>query len=134
MLVSAIALGLGGCASLPPMPNSAREQLDFMAQVLSATPAAREATWQQLRSAANTERNELRIGLMQSVPGHSGYDPVAAQRRLHGFVSRTTSPELASVARVRLAEIAAASSCREEVLDLRRRMTMMVDIEKRQEQ
>ncbi|MGH8462183.1 MAG: hypothetical protein ACRESS_11285 [Stenotrophobium sp.] len=132
--VAALALCMAGCAMLPAAPDSAREQLDFMARAMSASPSAREAMWQSARAGGTSERAELRAALLQSIPDHSGYDPGAAQRRLKAFLARNPSPGLAAVARVRIAELADSDNCREEAADLRRRMTMMVDIERRQDQ
>lgn len=134
-VVAILALGLSGCAILPAVPGSAREQLEFMSNAMAATPGAREALWQSLRSSGgNSERTELHAALLQSIPDHSGYDPVAARKRLKTFLAQNPSPELASVARMRLADLDATASCRDEVLALRKRMTQVVDIERRQDQ
>jgi hypothetical protein len=132
--VAALALGLSGCAILPAVPGSAREQLEFESSAMAATPSAREALWQSLRNGGNSDRNELRAALLQSIPDHSGYDPVAARKRLKTFISQSSSPELSSVARVRIAELDASAGCRDDVSALRKRMTQVVDIERRQDQ
>ncbi len=128
-----MALSFSGCAYMPTNSGSARQQLDFMAQAMAANPAAREAQWQAMRNDnSSAESSELHIALMQSIPDHTGYDPVAARRRLKAFLSRNPSPDLAAVARVRIAELDASTSCHDEVSDLRKRMSMMVEIERRQ--
>ncbi|MGH8505779.1 MAG: hypothetical protein ACRETM_07425 [Stenotrophobium sp.] len=132
--IAALALSTSGCAMLPAAPDSARAQLDFMSQAMSASPSAREAMWQAARTGGTSARAELRVALLQSIPDHSGYDPGAAQRRLKALLARHPSAGLAAVARTRIAELAESDSCRKEVADMQRRMTMMVDIERRQDQ
>lgn len=130
-----VALSQVGCAYLPSTAGSARQQLDFMAQAMAASPAAREAQWQAMRNSnGGTESWELRTALMQSIPDHSGYDPAAARRRLKNFLAHDPSPDLAAVARVRIADLDAVNACHEEVADLRRRVTQVVEIERRQGQ
>lgn len=128
-----IALSTSACAYLPATADSARPQLDFIAQMMSASPAEREVQWQALRTDnSDSDSIELRLGLMQSIPDHSGYDPAAARRRLKTFLSHKPSPDLAAVARMRMGEIDSGNSCHDELSALRKRMTMMVDIERRQ--
>lgn len=105
-----------------------------MSNAMAATPAARESLWQSVRTPNNSDRTELRAALLQSIPDHSGYDPVIARKRLKNFIAQSPSADLVAVARVRLAELDASASCRDEVSSLRRRMTLVVDIERRQDQ
>lgn len=126
-------LSLSACAYLPATADSARPQLDFIADMSSASPATREAQWQTLRAGnENSDSAELRLALMQSIPDHSGYDPVSARRRLKTFLAHRPSPDLASVARMRIEEIDSNNSCHDELAALRKRMSMMVEIERRQ--
>ena len=126
-------LSINACAYLPATAGSARPQLDFIAQMTAASPAAREAQWQSMRADNSADDSaELRIALMQSIPDHSGYDPVAARRRLKAFLLRKPSQDLAAVARMRVEEIDSGNACHEELSAMRKRMSMMVDIERRQ--
>lgn len=101
--------------------------------MMAASPADREAQWQALRTdSSDSDAVELRLGLMQSIPDHSGYDPVSARRRLKAFLTHKPSPDLAAVARMRIGEIDSGSNCHDELASLRKRMTQMVEIERRQ--
>lgn len=133
LLSLVMSLVISACAYLPATPDSARPQLDFIAQMTAASPADRETQWQALRTDnSNSGSAELRLGLMQSIPEHSGYDPVAARRRLKTFLTHKPSPDLAAVARMRIEEIDSNNTCRDELSALRKRMALMIEIERRQ--
>ena len=124
---------MNACAYLPATPDSARPQIDFIAKMTSATPAAREAQWQNLRTDNDSSDSAaLRFALMQSIPDHSGYDPVSARRRLKAFLDHQPNADLAAVARMRSEQIDSGNSCHDEVSALRKRMALMVEIERRQ--
>lgn len=126
-------LPMSACAYLPVTSDSARPQLDFIAQMTAASPAAREDQWQALHTSNDSSNStELRLGLMQSIPDHSGYDPAAAKRRLKTFLTHRPSPDLAAVARMRIEEIDSSNTCHDDLSALRKRMTQMVEIERRQ--
>src|SRR3546814_11166997 len=66
------------------------------------------------------------------MPGHSGYDPGTARRRLSA-ISYSKNTEDAALARIRLTEISngsASDDCRSEVHDLQQRLDKIVDIER----
>lgn len=129
-------LALSGCTTLSALSasrDSAGDQLDFMVQAMSANPSEREALWQSTRNGGQSQRAELRFALMQSIPGHSGYDPAAARKNLNHFLLGNPSPGLASVARARIAELDASSSCRTDAAEMHHRVDQMVDIERHQD-
>lgn len=126
-------MSASACAYMPATSDSARPQLDFIAQMMSASPADREEQWQALRSdGSDTDSVELRLALMQSIPDHSGYDPVSARRRLKTFIAHKPSPDLAAVARMRIGELDSSNNCHDELASMRKRMSQMVEIERRQ--
>ena len=128
---------LSGCASMEPMSwrlpigGPGPEPVEFLAEALSASPAAREALWQSLRSSDPGTDQKLRVALMQSVPEHSGYNRAAAQKRLRKLLTQRLNPGQRAVAQVRLNELESSSQCQVEVQSLRQRMAAVVDIERR---
>lgn len=127
-----ISLGTAGCASWSSRGNSAVDHLEFLSQALSADARAREALWKSSAGGADSDDAQLRIALLQSLPNHSGYDPAAARQRLQALAAKNpTSVEVASVARLRLAQLDDSEGCRAEVQELKQRLAKVVDIERR---
>jgi len=128
---------LSGCASMEPMSwrlpigGPGPEPVEFLADVLAASPSRRESLWQELRTADPGTDQKLRVALMQSVPDHSGYNRAAAQKRLRKLLSQHLSPGQRAAAQVRLSELDSASQCQVEVQSLRQRMAAVVEIERR---
>lgn len=100
--------------------------------IASSQPGKREALWRSVRHRQDSNDTALKIALLQSLPGHSGFDPDTARRRL-AAISYSRNSEDAALARVRLTEIGnggAAEDCRSEVRDLQQRLDKIVDIER----
>ncbi|MGH8444063.1 MAG: hypothetical protein ACREVL_02295 [Solimonas sp.] len=100
--------------------------LEFYAAA-SASPARRETLWRGVRDARDADGG-LKLALLQSLPGHSGYDPVQARRRLLA-IARGDGDD-GALARVRLAELNAAAECRAETQAMQQRLNKIVDIER----
>lgn len=128
--------GPGWIGGLWPAPPAAAVQEDdplgFLAQAMAADGAKREALWRESTAGERTPSAVLQTALMQSLPGHAGYDPPAAERELERLLAQEPplpAPAVA-VARVRLSGLKDARSCGQEVDALRRRLTRVVDIER----
>lgn len=105
--------------------------LEFFAIAISS-PGKREALWRSLRHQQDSSEAAVKRALLQSLPGHSGYDPDTARRRLSA-ISYSKDSEDAALARIRLAEISNGSDsedCRNQVRDLQQRLDKIVDIER----
>ncbi|NGY04629.1 hypothetical protein [Solimonas terrae] len=103
-----------------------------MFAVASSQPVKREALWRSVQHEQDSGDAALKTALLQSLPGHSGYDPDTARRRLNA-ISYSKNSEDAALARVRLTEIGNGSAdddCRNEVRDLQQRLDKIVDIER----
>ena len=123
---------LSGCAALFPRQYSAVDHLAFLTRALDADPKGREALWRSYGHGDASDESQLRVALLQSVPGHSGYDPAAARVRLDALAGQNPAPvEVASVARLRLAEMNETVECRTDATELRARLARVVDIERR---
>jgi len=122
---------LGGCAlqnlRLPPLESS-QSPLEFYVMASSASTTRREQMWKDLRDQRG-EDAELKSALLQSLPGHSGYNASKARKRLQG-IARRSSGDARALARVRIAELNSASECRASVQDLQKRLDKIVDIER----
>ena len=98
---------LGGCAAmggssgaktpLPSEPDHKPESgpitplLDLMSALPQGDPARQAELFQSAKDAADltpTTSNRLRYALALATPGHSGADPVAAQRQLSELLAR----------------------------------------------
>jgi hypothetical protein len=124
-------VALGGCASWSQQLGTI-DHVDFLAQALEADGRAREQLWRDYGGAAGSDDAQLRAALLQSLPDHSGYDPVAARARLDALaVKQPGSTDVASVARLRLAQLSDDNDCRREVAELKQRLARVVDIERR---
>jgi hypothetical protein len=123
---------LSGCAALFPREYSAMDHLAFLTRALDADARGREALWRTYGRGGATDDAQLRVALLQSVPGHAGYDPAAARVRLDALAGQNPAPvEVATVARLRLAEMNETVECRNEATELRARLARVVDIERR---
>lgn len=103
-----------------------------MFAIASSSPGKREALWRSVRHQQDASDAPLKRALLQSLPGHSGYDPDTARRRLSA-ISYSKNSEDAALARIRLSEISngsASDDCRSEVHELRQRLDKIVDIER----
>lgn len=84
-------------ASIPPPVNptpgaaSVQAILDLMVGLHQVDPARQAEVFQQARNAAEltpTTSNRLRYAVALATPGHSAFDPVAAQRQLSELLAR----------------------------------------------
>ena len=122
---------LGGCSAWSSRPTAV-DHLDFLTQALEADGRAREQLWRQYDGSDGSDDAQLRAALLQSLPDHSGYDPVAARARLEALATKQPgSADVASVARLRLAQFSDDNVCRREVAELKQRLARVVDIERR---
>lgn len=112
-----------------------RDELEFLTEAMAADGGTREALWRGSLADKRTTPARLRTALLQSLPGHAGYDPAAAESAMRSLLERDPDSELAAVARLRLVELKTelkpARECREEVATLKRRLSQVVDIERR---
>jgi len=84
--------------------------LELMSSLLQGDPARQAELFQQAKDAAElgpTTSNKLRYALALATPGHSGTDPVAAQRQLSELLARpeTLLPVERMLATVELKEV-----------------------------
>jgi predicted small lipoprotein YifL len=84
--------------------------LELMSSLLQGDPARQAELFQQAKDAAElspTTSNRLRYALALATPGHSGADPVAAQRQLSELLARpeTLLPIERKLATVELKEV-----------------------------
>lgn len=132
MALSAAVLSTA-CSAWHPR-GDARDQLDLLTRALAADAPAREAMWRAAPAAQGPAGAQLGRALLQSVPGHSGSDPAAAEKSLQAILERDPPADVAAVARLRLAqlrtELRGAADCRQEVAALRQRLAQVVDIER----
>jgi len=127
----ALSAALGGCAAWSQRA-SAVDHLDFLAQALEADSRAREQLWRDYGAAAGDDDAQLRAALLQSLPDHSGYDADQARAHLDALaVKQAGSQEVASVARLRLAQMDESADLQREVVELKQRLARVVDIERR---
>ena len=125
--LTALALcALCGCAALggasgakapppsepdhPPEFGAIAPLLDLMSALPKGDPARQAELFQSAKDAASlspTTSNRLRYALALAIPGHSGSDPVAAQRQLSELLARpeTLLPDERLLAVVELQEV-----------------------------
>ena len=114
--------GVGGSftrqnQAAPAQPDGARQDLSPIAPLLEmmgslpqGDPARQAELFQSAKDAADltpTTSNRLRYALALATPGHSGTDPVAAQRQLSEMLARpeTLLPDERLLALVELKEV-----------------------------
>ena len=123
----ALAIGMaGGCAGIggnssqriapvlpdrpPPDLSSITPDLEMMHQLPEGDPARQAELFQSAKNAASlspTTSNKLKYALALATPGHSGSDPVAAQRQLSELLAtpETLLPVERLLAMVELQEV-----------------------------
>lgn len=109
-------------------------QYEYLMQALAADAPAREALWQDLQLQSEGRHKALRQALLRSVPGHTGHDLAAAESELQAFLAQGPQSGLAPVAKARLEDVRAQRACRIEVESVKRRLSKVADIERRQDQ
>lgn len=123
---------LPGCAAWSSRHYTAVDHMEFLSQALRADPRGRDAMWRSLPNGGTSDDAELRVALMQSVPGHAGHDVAQARARLDALaVKNPASIQVASVARLRLSQLHEGAQCRDEVAELKQRLARVVEIERR---
>jgi hypothetical protein len=121
-----LCAALGGCAAMggssgakPPPPSEPDHKLesgpvtpllDLMSALPKGDPARQAELFQSAKDGASlspTTSNRLRYALALAIPGHSGSDPVAAQRQLSELLARpeTLLPDERLLALVELQEV-----------------------------
>ena len=126
----ATVLFMAGCATRQVTDHDAVYDLQYLQRALNASPAGREAMWRDTEAEARSFDSSIRTALMQSVPDHSGYDPVAAQHTLRGVIAQSPSPGIVALAQVRLDEIRSNSLCYSQNQELRHRLAQVVEIDR----
>jgi hypothetical protein len=117
-LAGCAAMGSSSGAKAPPAsePESKPEAgpitplLDLMSALPKGDPARQAELFQSAKDAASltpTTSNRLKYALALAIPGHSGSDPVAAQRQLSELLARpeTLLPDERLLALVELQEV-----------------------------
>ncbi len=108
--------GSSGAKAPPPEPEHKPESgpiaplLDLMSALPKGDPARQAELFQSAKDAASlapTTSNRLKYALALAIPGHSGSDPVAAQRQLSELLVRpeTLLPDERLLALVELQEV-----------------------------
>jgi hypothetical protein len=112
--------GLGGSSGVTTPPPSEPEHrpdpgavtplLDLMTALPKGDPARQAELFQSAKESASlspTTSNRLKYALALAIPGHSGSDPVAAQRQLSELLARpeTLLPDERLLALVELEEV-----------------------------
>ncbi|HEY1077361.1 MAG TPA: hypothetical protein VGE51_11780 [Fontimonas sp.] len=121
-------LGLSACAHLQmPELQSEHGALAFWDRAVQAGASERNAMWRQ----AQTPDKAWQIALLQSLPDYSRYDPAAARSGLKKALAENRWDDVASVARIRLADLKSDRVCEERVSEFERRLNEVIAIEKR---
>jgi hypothetical protein len=115
-----LTLALSGCTLIdewrrrptppPPPPSAARVDLELLSRLPTDAPARQAAELDQARRdavATPTATRRLRYALLLATPGHTGADPVAAQRQLSEILSNpdTLSAEERMLATIELGQV-----------------------------
>lgn len=125
-----LALTTAGCANLPPELGGPQPPAEMLVETLGADQRQLEA---QLASASQeppSPASDLRVALLQSVPGYNGSNRSAAEIRLNAL-AQNAPPEIAAVAKARLNELRRGAECQSEVRVLKDRVEKLVDIERK---
>jgi hypothetical protein len=122
---------LSACALQPLLQDlGGTSEVEYLTRALKASPTARRTLWNAARDHDGTPEAQLRLAVMQSLPGHDGYDPGAAKRRLQSLSGPGRPPDVSMVARLRLAELRDDAICQGEIGKLQERLSQIVDIER----
>lgn len=122
---------LSACALQPLLQElGGTSEVEYLTRALKASPSERRFLWKVARNHDGTPEAQLRLAVMQSLPGHDGYDPDTAKRRLQSLSGSGRPPDVAMVARLRLAELREDAICQDEIGKLQERLSKIVDIER----
>jgi len=137
MMLSA-AMATSACTTVQDwgmLRDDSPDYLEYLSRALTAEGSTRESMWRAAQGAGRSQSASLRRALMQSVPGHSGYDPASAETSLQSLLNDQPASDVAAVAKLRLAELKtegrSAAECRQEVGQLKARLSQVVDIERK---
>lgn len=119
-----------GCALGPVNPVSPVDELEFLGRAEDGSPSEYAAMWKETLAAPRSQERSLRIALLQSVPGHAGYDPAEAQRKLRSLIAQSPPAGMAAVARMRLDELNSREQCMAQTHELQHQLAKVVDIER----
>ncbi len=119
-----------GCASGPLLRASPVDELEFLGRAENGDPSEYAALWKETLAAPRSQERSLRIALLQSIPGHTGYDPADAQRKLRSLIAQNPPAGMAAVVRMRLDELNSREQCLAQTRELQHRLTEVVDIER----
>jgi len=132
------ALGLSACSAMDGLhlrSDRSSDHVELLARALAGDAQTREKMWRDAEPASQSQSAALDRALLQSVPGHSGYDPNAAESGLAALINDMPPSDLEWVARMRLAELKtegrATAECRQENAQLKQRLSRVVDIERK---
>src|SRR3546814_6941291 len=76
-------LMLSACSTMPTfrLPSDDMQTPLELFAIASSSPGKREALWRNVRHQQESSENTLKRALLQSMPGHSGYDPRSAEHK-----------------------------------------------------
>lgn len=123
-----LSAAISGCAFTPGFADL-DDPVQYLTTALNAGHERRESLWRAARRSDGSRDGELRAALMQSLPGHSGYEPGTAERRLQSLAAHAPDSDVAEVARLRLAEMKVDGQYREDAVVLQHRLDELVEIE-----
>ena len=127
-----LGIASAGCTTWGPLARlGGPDPLTDLADVVGSDPAMRESLWLAARKDNATPRAQLHTALLQSVPGHSGFDLAAAEHSLQALLAGDAPPDVATAARARLAELKASGNCQTKVEEVRKQVTKIVEIERK---
>lgn len=110
---------------------SATTEVEYLAGAVAATPMERERLWREAVTAdRGDEQSLLRLALLRSLSGHSGHAPGTAHRDLSALRASSSTPGIAAIASIRLAQMRAAAECEQHVEVLEQRLSRIADIER----
>lgn len=109
-----------------PEPKT-RDALRFWVSAVEGDAVRREALWREARQS----RSGWNTAMLQSLPDSARYDPDSAEKGLRAALKRGLPEDEAALARLRLVDLEGTRQCRDEVAQLRSRMSQIVNIETR---
>lgn len=135
--ISALLL-LSGCEIWPWKKASVTDtptlvvhaSLVFLDRAASGSAAARKQMWAALPAEAASDDDQLRRALLQTFPGHRGYALDAGISKLQQLRDFEHQPEIARLARLRLATLDEQMECRAQREQLQKRLDRIIEIER----
>lgn len=118
-----------GCAVMPAQEDAGDQQLLFLTMAMETPSTALD----RMLVAAKHESGpagQLHVAILESLPGHDGYDPDRAKAMLTDLGNHYGDSAIGSVAHERLAEMWRESACIKQSDALKLKLHQMVDIER----